>query len=83
MSVAQCERETIQERTTEAMHHLRDHGRHNGGETPYGFAVAADGKMLVAEAGEQALLDAIRNVRQRGRSQRAVVGEPTRQGFTT
>jgi DNA invertase Pin-like site-specific DNA recombinase len=82
MSVAQWERETIRERTTEAMHHLKTQGRKTGGDVPYGFTVTADGT-LVADADEQALLDAIRNARQRGLSQLAVVGELTRQGFVT
>ena len=83
MSVAQWERETIRERTTEAMHHLKTQGRKTGGDVPYGFMVAEGGTTLVADAGEQAMLEAIRNARQRGLSQRAVVGELTRQGFTT
>jgi hypothetical protein len=50
---------------------------------PYGFTLAADGKTLVAAAAEQDLLAAIRTARQRGLSQRQVVAELTRQGFTT
>jgi site-specific DNA recombinase len=82
MSVAQWERETIRERTTEAMHHLKTQGRKTGGDVPYGFTAAADGT-LVADGDEQALLDAIRNARQRGLSQRGVVAELMLQGFTT
>jgi DNA invertase Pin-like site-specific DNA recombinase len=82
MSVAQWERETIKERTTEAMHHLKEQGRKTGGDVPYGFTVTAAGT-LVADADEQAMLAAIRNARQRGLSQRGVVAELTRQGFTT
>ena len=83
MSVAQWERETIRERTTEAMHHLKTQGRKTGGDMPYGFTLAADGTTLTADNDEQALLDAIRNARQRGLSQRGVVAELTRQGFVT
>ena len=50
---------------------------------PYGYAVAADGKTLVAESGEQVVLNAIRSARQRGLSQRQVVAELALQGFTT
>lgn len=83
MSVAQWEREAIRERTTEAMHHLKGQGRKTGGDVPYGFTVAADGTTLVAEAEEQAILQAIRSARQRGLSQRAVVRELAQQGITT
>lgn len=83
MSVAQWERETIRERTTEAMHHLKTQGRKTGGDMPYGFTLGADGTTLTADSDEQALLDAIRNARQRGLSQRGVVAELTRQGFVT
>lgn len=68
-SVAQWERETIGERTSLY--------------APYGYRLADDGKTLVADAAEQALLAAIREARQRGLSQRAVVADLTRQGFTT
>jgi DNA invertase Pin-like site-specific DNA recombinase len=82
MSVAQWERETIRERTTEAMHHLKTQGRKTGGDVPYGFTASAGGT-LVADVDEQAMLEAIRTARQRGYSQRQVVSELTRQGFTT
>ncbi len=82
-SVAQWERETIGERTAEALSHIRAQGQKTGGDIPYGFTLAADGQTLVPDAGEQALLDAIQEARQRGLTQRAVVAELTRQGFTT
>jgi len=50
---------------------------------PYGFPLTADGKTLVPDEAEQALLAAIREARQRGLSQRVVVAELTRHGFTT
>jgi len=81
-SVAQWERETISERTTDALYHIRSQGRKTGGDVPYGFAVTADGT-LVADSDEQAMLTAIRTARQRGYSQRQVVAELARQGFTT
>jgi site-specific DNA recombinase len=82
-SVAQWERETISERTTDALHHIKSQGRKTGGDVPYGFTVAADGTTLVPDADEQAMLQAIRSARQRGYSQREVVAELARQGFTT
>jgi DNA invertase Pin-like site-specific DNA recombinase len=82
-SVAQWERETIGERTAEALAHKKAQGHKTGGDVPYGYQLAADGTTLVPDAAEQALLGAIREARQRGLPQRAVVAELTRQGFTT
>ena len=82
-SVAQWERETIGERTAEALSHKRSKGEKLGGDVPYGYALSADGKTLVADEAEQALLAAIQEARQRGLAQRAVVAELTRQGFLT
>jgi DNA invertase Pin-like site-specific DNA recombinase len=82
-SVSQWEREAIGERTTEALAHKKAKGEKLGGDVPYGYTLAADGKTLVEDAGEQALLGAIRDVRSRGLSQRAIVAELARKGFTT
>ena len=82
-SVAQWERETIGERTAEALAHKKTLGHKTGGDVPYGYQLATDGKTLVADVAEQALLAAIHHARQRGLSQRAVVAKLTRQGFTT
>jgi len=82
-SVAQWERETIGERTAEAMAHKREQGERTSLHAPYGFQIAADGKTLVADEGEQALLGAIRDARSRGLSQRAIVADLERRGFTT
>ena len=82
-SVASWEREVIIERTKEAMAHKRANGERTSLYAPYGFQLAADGKTLVPDEAEHALLAAIREARQRGLSQRAVVAELTRQGFTT
>ena len=77
------ERNLIRERTSEAMGYVRSQGHKTGGDVPYGYAVAADGKTLIAHEQEQAMLKAIRSARQRGFSQRQVVTELTLQGFTT
>jgi site-specific DNA recombinase len=82
-SVASWERDVIAERTKEAMAHKRDRGERTSHDAPYGFHIAADGSTLVSDEAEQALLDAIRQARVRGLTQRAVVAELTRQGFTT
>lgn len=80
---AELERNLIRERTSEAMGYVRSQGLKTGGDVPYGYAVAADGKTLVAQCGEQALLGAIRSARQRGLTQRQVVAEMAQQGYTT
>jgi len=82
-SVAQWEREVIVERTIEAMSHKRSHGERTSLHAPYGFKIDADGKTLVEDEAEQAMLGAIREARARGLSQRAIVAELDRQGFTT
>jgi DNA invertase Pin-like site-specific DNA recombinase len=79
---AELERNLIVERTKGAMAYKRSQGECIG-EVPYGYQVDADGKTLVAEEGEQALIGAIREARERGLSQRAVVADLGRKGFTT
>jgi DNA invertase Pin-like site-specific DNA recombinase len=80
---AELERNLIRERTSEAMGYVRSQGHKTGGDVPYGYVVAADGKTLVAHEQEQAMLEAIRSARSRGYSQRQVVAELASQGFTT
>ena len=79
---AELERNLVAERTTEAMAYKRAQGERVG-EVPYGFTVSADGKTLVSDATEQVLVGAIREARQRGLTQRAIVTELTHKGFTT
>lgn len=82
-SVAQWERETIGERTAEALAHKREQGQRTSLHAPYGFQIAADGRTLVADENEQALLGSIRVARSQGLSQRAIVADLQQQGFTT
>ena len=83
MSVSQWEREAIGERTKAVMAHKRAMGERTSRFAPYGFQIGDDGKTLVPDRDEQALLDAIREAHQRGLTQRALVAELTRQGFCT
>ena len=82
-SVAQWERETIGERTAEALAHKREQGQRTSLHAPYGFQIAEDGKTLLADENEQALLCSIREARNMGLSQRAIVADLGQQGFTT
>ena len=77
-SVAQWERETIGERTAEALAHKREQGPRTSLHAPYGFRIAADGKTLLEDEAAKAMLEAIREARQRGLSQRAIVAELSR-----
>jgi site-specific DNA recombinase len=66
-SIAQLERETIVERTTEALSHKKRIGEVVG-STPYGWDVGGDGKTLVENDREQRVLDYIRHCRVEGMS---------------
>jgi site-specific DNA recombinase len=80
-TVAQWERETISERTTEALAYKRAHGQRTGGDLPYGYmGVAEDGKTLVEDLGEQAVIASIRSYRQEGLSLRRICAIVHRQG---
>jgi site-specific DNA recombinase len=55
-AVSQWERETIGERTAEAMAYKRRQREYTGGEPPYGWRRAADGVHLDPHADEQAII---------------------------
>jgi DNA invertase Pin-like site-specific DNA recombinase len=82
-SVSQWEREAIGERTSAALQHKASHGEYTGGDTPYGYRLAADGERLEPEPSEQVLLARARRLRRRGLSLRAVARELVAQGFRT
>ena len=79
---AELERNLIRERTSEAMSYVKSQGLKTGGDVPYGYAVAVDGKTLVAVSGAG---------HARGNPQRtaagfepaAIVAELAQKGFTT
>lgn len=70
-SVSQWERETIGERTREALAHKRSKRQKTGGFAPYGFD-AVDG-CLRPNASEQQVVDSIRRLRGDGHSLRSIV----------
>ncbi len=53
------------------------------GTVPYGYAVAADGKTLVADAAEQEVLAVVRELRAAGLSVRAIVGALAAKGIVS
>lgn len=69
-SVSQWERETIAERTRDAMRHKQNHGEYIGGHAPYGFHLV-DGE-LVEDAFEQGVIQQARELRATGLSLAAV-----------
>ena len=79
--IAEWERETIGERTSTAMRHKVKHGQYTGGQAPYGFTLAVDGKTLERNEPEQQVLAAARELRVLGLSLRKVASELSRRGF--
>lgn len=70
--VGQWEREAAAERTSEAMQGMRSRGIYTGGRVRYGYRVGADGRTLEEDAGEQRVLELLRELRSKGMSLRAV-----------
>ncbi len=64
-AVSQWEREAIGERTRDAMRHKRSNGERVG-NIPYGYRLAADGRHLEEDPGEQTVLAEIRRFRREG-----------------
>src|ERR1039457_3966906 len=64
-AVSQWEREAIGERTRDAMRHKRSNGERVG-NIPYGYRLAADGRHLEEDPGEQRVLAEIRRFRREG-----------------
>ena len=71
MSVAQWERETIGERTSAAMAHMKAEGAYTGGRAPYGWQADAEGK-LHPVAAEQAAIVLAQQLHAEGNSLRGV-----------
>ncbi len=78
-SVSQWERETIAERTRDAMRHKQTQGEYIGGGAPYGFTLI-DGA-LVADAFEQEVIKQARELRESGLSLAAVAHELDKRGI--
>jgi DNA invertase Pin-like site-specific DNA recombinase len=71
IAFSQCERDQISERTKTALQYLRKQGK-RAGNIPYGYTLAADGKSLNAEAGEQRTLARIQRLSKNGMSLRGI-----------
>ncbi len=82
MSVAQWERETIGERTRDALQHKIRNGERCG-KVRFGYTLAADGIHLVEDPTEQEALAAIRRLKAAGQSLREIAAEMARRGILT
>lgn len=80
--LAEFERDLVSERTATAMAHLRSQGRRISGAIPFGFDVV-DGGHLVPNPAEQETLSLIRQLREEGRSLRAIAAELEARGIAT
>jgi DNA invertase Pin-like site-specific DNA recombinase len=81
-SVSQWERETIGERTRQALQYKKSVGQRIGG-IPYGYKLGADGKHLEPTAAEQSVLKRIRLLRTQGYTLRRIADNLNRNGCTT
>ncbi len=82
MSVAQWERETIGERTKDALQHKIRKGERCG-KVRFGYRLAADGRTLEAEASEQEAIRLMGQLQAAGESLREIAAELTRRGILT
>ena len=81
VSVAQWERETICERTKDALQAKKARGEKTGGNTPFGFDVI-NGKLVKNEE-EQAIISEIKNLKNKGLSLRKIAEVLNAKGITT
>ncbi len=81
-SVSQWEREAIGERTATVLRHKAARGEYTGGDAPYGFAVAAGGKLTRRDE-EQVVIALARSLGKAGLSLRAIAAELAREGFVS
>ena len=82
LSVSQWEREAIGERTRDALQHKIANGERCG-KVRFGYDLAADGKMLVANPVEQTAIALMRKLRAAGESLRAIASELNKRGIGT
>ena len=82
ITVAQWERETIGERTKEALRHKINNGQRVG-KVRFGFDLAPDGITLVENPAEQQTLAFMRSLRAAGRTLRQIAAELTARQIPT
>jgi len=82
MSVAQWERETIGERTKDALQHKKSMGERVG-QIPYGFDLASDGKNLNENPEQQKVIVLMKSLRETGMSFSQIGRELEERGIPT
>jgi DNA invertase Pin-like site-specific DNA recombinase len=78
-SMSQWERDTISERTRDALH-LKIVKNERAGQVPYGWTLADDGKTLLKNEKEQRAIALIRELHAKGYSFRAICRELENKG---
>jgi DNA invertase Pin-like site-specific DNA recombinase len=78
-AAAEYERALIRARTKAALTAKRARGE-RAGEVPFGFKLATDGKTLLPNKAERAVIKTVRGLRREGLSLRAIVAECARRG---
>jgi site-specific DNA recombinase len=79
-SMNQWERDTISERTRDALRHKIDIGE-RAGQLPYGWTIAVDGKTLLENPREQEAIRLIQKLHGKGYTLRAICADLTREGY--
>jgi site-specific DNA recombinase len=82
LSVAAWERETIAERTRDALQH-KINRRERVGKVRFGFTLAADGVNLIPDDQEQSAIALMQSLRTEGKSLRTIATELTSRGIPT
>lgn len=72
----------VSEQTSAALQHKASQGEFTGGQTPYGFRLAADGVHLEEHPEEQAVIKRIFMLRRAGRSLRGIVKDLSAENVT-
>jgi DNA invertase Pin-like site-specific DNA recombinase len=81
-AAAAYERALIRARTRAALQAKRARGE-RAGEVPFGYRLAADGRTLETDPGEQTIVTRVREARAAGLSLRAIVSELARAGLVS
>jgi len=79
-SMNQWERDTISERTRDALQHKIKKGE-RAGQIPYGWTLAEDNKTLVENHQEQEAISLIQRLNEKGYSYRAICRELDKDGY--
>jgi site-specific DNA recombinase len=82
-SVSQWERETIGERTQDALQAKKRRGEKTGGDVPFGYDLADDGRTLVANEIEQHIIEQVQSLKAQGYSFNKIAAHLNGRGVQT